>query len=366
MATENGTAVVTLEKTPQRGALQVLVMPNTAIISAGNSFSVAVSIINPFDIPITVRSVSTLLPVDLYDIALASRLREKMQAEQKLNSIREDFLRQIGKQSTSPTYTKEGMLRPVLKSLFSLMPTLPVAILTNVASTAVARVSEAELRQGALKQYADAAFKLFAESKPIEDLSDEEDEEIDKRVTSLLKPLQKQFAEQYEKEIEQPITLQPGDSVTKVFTLRTRHGITFRPTSYQLNIQISYDVDKVKHSQTIPYSLNIQSSITAVIIGAAIGSLFGVLANNTSILSWSLETTLPKFLLALILSAFTVIAFVRKEGVQPVIAIQDIWGGLLIGFLIGYTGPQVFGSIFGNPNTPISTPTPTLTPTITS
>ena len=355
MATENGSPGDNTNKNPQRGALQVLVSPNTTIISAGSSFSIAVSITNPFDISIIVGSVSTLLPVDLYDTALASRLREKKQAELKLNANRENFLRQFGEESTFRIYTKEGKLRTVLRFLLSAIPILPADILTDVGSTAVARVSESAVGKGALKQYAEAATELLA--KP--ELVKQEGlyhEEIEKRVQAILKPLEEQFEQQYEKEIEQPIILQPGDSVTTVFTLCTRHGIMFRPTSYQLNIQISYEADQVKHSQTIPYSLNIQSSITAVIIGAAIGSLFGVLANNTSILSWNLKTTLPRFLSALIISVFTVIAFARKEGVQPVIAIQDIWGGLLIGFLIGYTGPQVFGNLFGNPNTP-GTPT---------
>jgi hypothetical protein len=353
MTVDKATAVIS--KVPQRGALQVIIIPTTTVISAGANFSIAVTIINPFDIPITVGDVSTILPIDLYDIALESTIRKKMQARRKLESIRKDFLHQIDKDSAAKTYSEEGLLRSYLNFVLRTIPILPLPFetLRDGTPTAVARVSKSEAGQEAPKQYAAQAAKLLAKPELIqqEGLSDEE---IEKRVEALLGPLEEQFAEQSAREIDQPVILQPGDSVSKVFTLRTKRRVWFIPASYQLNIQISYEADEVKHSQTMPYSLDIQSSIGAVIIGAAIGSLFGVLANNTSISSWSWKAISAEFLSALIISAFTVIAFARKEGVQPVIAIQDIWGGLLIGFLIGYTGPEVFGTLFDNPNSTVS------------
>jgi hypothetical protein len=54
-------------------------------------------------------------------------------------------------------------------------------------------------------------------------------------------------------------------------------------------------------------------------------------------------------LLSIILSVFTVIALSRKTGAQQLITIQDIWGGVLIGFLVGYFGNVVFDKLIGMP-----------------
>src|SRR5262245_30466641 len=138
---------------PQRGALQVSVSPNTSIISAGSNFSIAVSISNPFDIPITIGSVSTLLPVDLCDTVLASKVAERQRAEQRLEATREKLLKQIGEKSLEQATTKKETLQHVRNSIFSSLPFFPIDASRDLASTAIARASEVDSTQESIKQY---------------------------------------------------------------------------------------------------------------------------------------------------------------------------------------------------------------------
>jgi len=42
-----------------------------------------------------------------------------------------------------------------------------------------------------------------------------------------------------------------------------------------------------------------------------------------------------------------IIFMARKSDAQSFVSIEDFWGGLLIGFLVGYTGTSFFESITG-------------------
>ena len=159
MTVDKETTVIS--KAPQRGALQVIIIPTTTIISAGTNFSIAVTIINPFDIPITVGDVSTLLPIDLYDIVLEANVRKKLETQRKLERIRGDFLHQIGKDSATKTYSEEGLLRSYLNFMLKTIPILPPPLRSG-APTAVARVSQSEVGQEASTQFATEAARLLA------------------------------------------------------------------------------------------------------------------------------------------------------------------------------------------------------------
>lgn len=50
---------------------------------------------------------------------------------------------------------------------------------------------------------------------------------------------------------------------------------------------------------------------------------------------------------AVMLSVLTVIALSRKTGAQTLVTIQDFWGGVFIGFLIGYSGKTLFEKLIG-------------------
>ena len=54
---------------PSRGSLKYKVNNSTQWIEAGKEYSISVSIVNTFDVPVTIKSVSTKLPVEFVNVA---------------------------------------------------------------------------------------------------------------------------------------------------------------------------------------------------------------------------------------------------------------------------------------------------------
>jgi hypothetical protein len=50
----------------------------------------------------------------------------------------------------------------------------------------------------------------------------------------------------------------------------------------------------------------------------------------------------------MLLAAIVVVAFARKKDTQPVLSIEDFYGGFFIGALVGYNGITYFGQVFGS------------------
>lgn len=55
----------------------------------------------------------------------------------------------------------------------------------------------------------------------------------------------------------------------------------------------------------------------------------------------------------IIFSLIVIVAFARKSSVQQVVSVEDFWGGVFTGFLVGYTGEEFIKSILGD-NVPSS------------
>lgn len=349
------------DKFPQRGALLVTLKPSTPTLTAGSSFSISVTIANPFDVPVTIQGVSTLLPVDLYDVKAAARAKEQIKAREELAAYRYELLKQFGASNITKIQTKsEGILLTFLKTFFKvLIPGFSRDFFDDVLETSVSAIATVAERTERSQTQKLASLLSPAEYEVQKGLSEAE---IRQKVDDIMVSLEKDYEVSLDEEVHNPIVMQPGDSITNVFVLKTRENWRFRPTSYNLDVTVQYLVDETEHHQTIPYSLDIQAAPGSTIWGAVLGSIFGVLASETkTIFEGNWLVVAPKMVVSMILSAFAVIAFARKAGVQPIIAVQDFWGGMLIGFLVGYSGTQAIGSLFSGPiaTTPVlSTPMP--------
>jgi hypothetical protein len=77
--------------------------------------------------------------------------------------------------------------------------------------------------------------------------------------------------------------------------------------------------------------------MTGAVIGGIIGG-FARLLSDIQAGKVNLSAQLLSLLLAVILSAITVVSFARKSGVQQIVSVEDFWGGLFLGFLIGFFG----------------------------
>ncbi|MCZ7400652.1 MAG: hypothetical protein O8C61_00345 [Candidatus Methanoperedens sp.] len=96
--------------------------------------------------------------------------------------------------------------------------------------------------------------------------------------------------------------------------------------------------------------IEILASMRSILSAGALGALFGTFARiiikdpNTPFLS---QPILGEFILAAILSIFAITALARRAGTQTIITIQDFWGGLFIGFMVGYAGHDYIDNLIG-------------------
>ncbi|MFD0346412.1 hypothetical protein ACFQ0M_10610 [Kitasatospora aburaviensis] len=58
-------------------------------------------------------------------------------------------------------------------------------------------------------------------------------------------------------------------------------------------------------------------------------------------------TTIGSLLLAVILSTAAIVFAARKSEAQSFVTVEDFWGGVLVGFLIGYSGTAAFAELTG-------------------
>ncbi|MEM9977811.1 MAG: hypothetical protein AAF808_09290, partial [Cyanobacteria bacterium P01_D01_bin.2] len=144
------------------------------------------------------------------------------------------------------------------------------------------------------------------------------------------------------------INLYPGDSLVKHFVLKTRRWLFFNPVSHTFQIQVRYRVDERDHVDTIPFSVDIRAPMRSSIVGAIIGSVLGLVVsegrNSIDISTGDFWLTMSR---TIIFALIIIVAFARKSNVQQVVSVEDFWGGLFTGFLVGYSGDSFVQSILG-------------------
>jgi F0F1-type ATP synthase assembly protein I len=89
--------------------------------------------------------------------------------------------------------------------------------------------------------------------------------------------------------------------------------------------------------------ISIFPSLSGMIFGTLIGSFLGTLTRNDFSFSGSDFWNNMKILsISLILGFIAGIILMRRKDVQSFITIEDLWGGILIGFIVAYSGRDIF------------------------
>lgn len=114
-------------------------------------------------------------------------------------------------------------------------------------------------------------------------------------------------------------------------------------------------MDQLDHYDTVSYNVNIRSSITSISVGSVCGALIGsslkaLSSNKTG--EFGVLDGLNAALIAVLASLAVVIAFARKASTQPIVSVEDFWGGALVGFSVGFFGLDNFLYLFKNPGNP--------------
>jgi hypothetical protein len=147
-----------------------------------------------------------------------------------------------------------------------------------------------------------------------------------------------------------PIILQPGNTILRAFTLKTKQTYLFTPSVHTLNAQVCYTIDGGEQNfDTVKYQLNVRAPFKALVTGSLFGSVVGtILRYRTPLDSYNFRSGLPFFIAlatAMLVGAVMVIAFARKKDAQPFITVEDFWGGFFVGFVAGYVGTSVLDKV---------------------
>jgi hypothetical protein len=308
---------VTARATPVRGSLRLHATASSPRVTAGTDFSIFVIIQNPFDVPITIYQVQTHIPVELLDVngmKLAHARWEEEQANEHrwgprlYNTVRHWMFRNNDHSG------------------------IAIAVGTNFDPQAGREFAKV---QAHIENIGDNSSFIGLQFAFPQNPSSEELDRIFRRLDDYRKGLI-------------PATLQPGNSVVNQFVLRTRRWLLFTPLTHTFQIQVDYSSDGVDHADTVAYNQEIRSTMGAMVAGAMIGAVIGSTLKGLAdpaapTAGVAMLTTITTALLA---SIAVVVAFARKSTAQPIISIEDFWGGALIGFSTGFFGFEQFTNLF--------------------
>jgi hypothetical protein len=325
------------------GALRFTVETSSQQIEAGKEFSIYVKVTNPYSIPVSINNVSTKLPIEFVNVTAERKQKEKKELESKIKEqIREKITKKVPEIEGLKKERKEKIAE-VLKDVVRAIPFGSVLSasysLAQLASASNLRPTEKSANQleeiASSEEIRKVAEKIDTSINPSEELK-----------TATLDFLHNKLSD-FEKNTG--VVLEPGDSLVKVFNLKTRKSILFTPSSHQLHIQVEYCVNDKHHHDTIDCKFRVKSSFFSILAGSVIGSFIGFMLKDIfeekSIIKFiqnpSAITSLEIFFKLLgnsLIGIVAVIAFARKKDVQPFVTIEDFWGGLFVGVVSGYLG----------------------------
>lgn len=147
------------------------------------------------------------------------------------------------------------------------------------------------------------------------------------------------------------VALVPGESGTYSFSAIARRWLFASGSDLVFPGQVRYRYKGEVHHHTFEVRFTLRPPLLANGVGAITGSIVGPIARG-------LRDQGPDFFssigvafaagvaLTAILSVIAVIYSSRKTGdAQPILTVEDFWGGLLVGFMLGFLGNEFFGRL---------------------
>ncbi|GAB7185543.1 hypothetical protein ATKI12_5374 [Kitasatospora sp. Ki12] len=168
------------------------------------------------------------------------------------------------------------------------------------------------------------------------------------------------------------VALEPGSTDVWTIRLGTPRNPFFVPASYRLQLNVVYGLVPEQRGGPLPgapgsarrrvfanttaLTVPLKAALWNVMTGGVAGGLVGSLgrslqeAQSVSALAHQpLGTTLGSLVLAVILTGAAIVFAARKSEAPSFVTVEDFWGGVLVGFLIGYSGTAAFTELTGLP-----------------
>jgi hypothetical protein len=348
------------ESPSDRGLLDLSVELSMRDIMAGKQFALFVLVKNPFSKPVWINRVHVSLPSELMLKEYRSNVAAETQAE--VQSYQSRLLRSVKK--------AEAALTKLSREAKSNKPSEPVFAELEAIKDQMASVIEEENR--ARRRVANVAV----DGSKIQDLRVGSRDinvsiggsEVQNLILVGAQDEQQPRMQVIELESSLPdnVALQQGSTAVYTVALNVRETAFFRPSRYRLQFNVNYafypgpipDVADSRRAQfelftnTVTYELPIRASVYAVMQGAGCGGLIGSVVRVLQISKPELSSmlTVPNavtIVVASILSIMAIIFTARKSDAQSFVSVEDFWGGLLVGFFVGYSGTTFFEHMTG-------------------
>lgn len=358
----------------ERGLLDLSVQLSTRNITAGNEFALFVLATNPFDKPVWIREVNVSLPSEL-KLANEREVQEKVKkeherqkdsakvAEQRLTEVKAEISTVIEKMGElAKTQCSEERTRKIEYQLQSLQDKV-----TDLTRNEINITVHNSTELGTLKIGSNLANITIHGDGENEKVKIGRVEVYDSEIASGLALAR---TVKLKSSLPDGVALQPGSTVVYTVVLNVEKSLIFTPTQYCLQFNVNYSFtpelprtfeeatakeDEIL-TNTIAHELAIRPSVYSLIIGAMFGGFVGSsvkILQTTPSANWqnftavNLLAPLVTIAVAVILSGMAIIFMARKSDAQSFVSIEDFWGGMLIGFLVGYTGTSFFETLTG-------------------
>ncbi|MEU8920521.1 hypothetical protein AB0D10_06205 [Kitasatospora sp. NPDC048545] len=170
------------------------------------------------------------------------------------------------------------------------------------------------------------------------------------------------------------VALEPGSTDVWTIRLGTPRNPFFVPASYRLQLNVVYGLAPEQTEGALPgagapgaerrrvfanttaLTVPLKAALWNVMTGGVAGGLVGSLGRSLqeaqslgALADQPLGTTLGSLVLAVILSGAAIVFAARKSEAPSFVTVEDFWGGVLVGFLIGYSGTAAFTELTGLP-----------------
>jgi hypothetical protein len=361
----------------EQGLLDLAVELSTSDVTAGNEFAIFVLVKNPFSKPVWVREVNVSLPSELMrvDEGQIQRMmkeaedkqqkltqegkRERIKLQEKIESL-QTHISELTKALDSNTGARNGKVSDLISRL-----ELDIETFRNRVQILDMGVSNVRIHGGVIVDN----LKIGSQASEVRIYGDDKGADGNPtrvRQIEIYEPwlVYEQQAQARTVKLKSSLPensgLQPGSTAVYTVILNVKRSLLFTPAKYRLQFYVNYSFEPSQPQQddpvtservftnTVAHTLSIRPSVFSVLIGSIVGAVIGAVARLLQVQTPpTTQSVIVSLVLCIILGGMAVIFMARKSDTQSFVSVEDFWGGILIGFLVGYTGTSFFESIVG-------------------
>jgi hypothetical protein len=353
-----------------RGLLDISVELSMRDIMAGNDFALFVFVKNPFTRPIWIRRVHVSLPSEL---RLANE--QKILKEVEKSKKQQKELEEKRKESIKELEGKIDSFQEKITSLGKLIDdniSNPKDIMEQIHDLMVntvhlrEKIGNPDLQESVMEMEGGVIHNISVRSRFTRiNLKNVDVDNLDVSEPLKIEEYGNSRRVELESSLPNNTALQPGNTAVYTVVLNVKGAMLFRPSKYRLQFNVNYSFETKKQEvvneqqavedlfiNTFAHEVSIRSSIYSIMAGSVLGGLLGGIARlfqvtKTSSSQISPSISLTTLIVAVILSVMAIIFTARKSEAQSFVSVEDFWGGVLIGFLVGYSGTTFFESLTG-------------------